>query len=88
LTHIKDEKGCVDMTVSQQLKQTIATLKSVQASLELFSYETKDKNTQSLFKQASQESDEVIASLETRLLQVQKEEPQFVSSPSSQGQSS
>ncbi|GGE39114.1 hypothetical protein GCM10011391_17390 [Pullulanibacillus camelliae] len=76
------------MTVSQQLKQTIATLKSVQASLELFSYETKDKNTQSLFKQASQESDEVIASLETRLLQVQKEEPQFVSSPSSQGQSS
>jgi len=73
------------MTVSQQLKQTIATLKSVQASLELFSYETKDTHVQGLFKQASQDSHQVVTSLETRLLQVQKEEPQFVSTPFSQG---
>ncbi|GGH78818.1 DUF1657 domain-containing protein [Pullulanibacillus pueri] len=75
------------MTVAQQLKSTIATLKSVQASLELFSYETKDEKVQNCFKQACTDSDQVITSLETRLLQIEKEEPQFKTQPAPQKQS-
>ena len=65
------------MTVYKQLKQTVADVKSVQASFELFSYQTKDKNAAEAFKKAFEETKSIISSLETRVLQIEKEEPQY-----------
>lgn len=65
------------MTVYQQINQTIADLKSVQASFELFSYQTKDPEAQEAFKNASERTKGIISALETRLLQIEKEEPSY-----------
>lgn len=65
------------VTVYQQIKQTVADLKSVQASFELFSYSTKDKEAADVFKDSFERTKDVISSLETRVLQIEKEEPQY-----------
>jgi hypothetical protein len=65
------------VTVYQQLKQTVADLKSVQASFELFSYQTKDKDAKKAFENAFEDTKDIIFSLETRVLQIEKEEPQY-----------
>jgi len=65
------------MTVAVKFKQTLAGLKSAQASLETFALDTENEQAKQLFQQAAQQTQGVIDGLEPRLQQIQEEEPQY-----------
>ncbi|MBU8909385.1 MULTISPECIES: DUF1657 domain-containing protein [Bacillaceae] len=65
------------MTVAAKFKQTIAGLKSAQASLETFALDTENEQAKQLFQQAAQQTQQVVDGLEPRLQQIEQEEPQY-----------
>jgi hypothetical protein len=65
------------MTVGTQVKQTIAGLKSAQASFETFALQTENKNAKQLYQQAAQQTKEILDSIEPRLQEIIVEEPQY-----------
>jgi hypothetical protein len=65
------------MTVGTQVKQTIAGLKSAQASFEQFALQTENKNAKQLYQQAAQQTQTIIQSLEPRIQEITAEEPQY-----------
>ena len=65
------------MTVISDVKQTIAGLKSAQASLETFSLGTDNQQAKKLYSDAAQQTQSIIDSIEPRLQQIQDEEPQY-----------
>ncbi|AIE60099.1 DUF1657 domain-containing protein [Bacillus methanolicus] len=65
------------MTVGNQLKQTIAGLKSAQASFETFALGTDNKNAKQLYKSAAEQTQSIIDSIEPRLQEIIQEEPQY-----------
>jgi hypothetical protein len=65
------------MTVSAQVKQALASLKSAQASLETFALSTQNQQAKQLFTQNAQQTQMIIDSLETRVKQLEQEEPQY-----------
>jgi hypothetical protein len=67
----------IGLTTYQQLLQTIGQLKSVEASLELFSMDTKDDKAELVFKEAFTQATSILQALEIRKLQLEKEEPQY-----------
>jgi len=65
------------MTVASQVKQTLAGLKSAQASFEQFALQTQNKQAKQLYNNAAQQTDTIIQSLEPRVEQIEQEEPQY-----------
>jgi hypothetical protein len=65
------------MTVSQQVKQTLASLKGAQAELETFSLNTQNQQAKQLFSQAAQTTQTIVDSLKLRVGQLEAEEPQY-----------
>ncbi|MEX0415204.1 DUF1657 domain-containing protein [Bacillus sp. C30] len=65
------------MTVITKLKQTLAGLKSAQASLEGFALDTDNQQAKQLYQNTARQTQTVIDSLEPRIQQVQQEEPQY-----------
>lgn len=65
------------MTVGTQIKQTIAGLKSAQASFEAFALATDNKSAKQLYQNAAQQTQSIIDNVEPRLQQIQQEEPQY-----------
>jgi hypothetical protein len=65
------------MTVGSQVKQTIAGLKSAQASFETFALGTDNKNAKKLYQNAAQATQAIIDSVEPRLQEILQEEPQY-----------
>lgn len=65
------------MTVAAQVKQTVAGLKSAQASLEVFALSTQNQQAKQLFTQNAQQTQTIIDSLEQRIQQLEQEEPQY-----------
>ncbi|MFD2761989.1 DUF1657 domain-containing protein [Lentibacillus cibarius] len=65
------------MTVSSQVKQTLAGLKSAQASFEQFALQTENKQAKQLYENAAQQTQGVLQSVETRVQQIEQEEPQY-----------
>ncbi|CDQ40296.1 MULTISPECIES: DUF1657 domain-containing protein [Virgibacillus] len=65
------------MTVSSQVKQTIAGLKSAQASFEQFALQTENKQAKQLYENAAQQTMAVLQSVEPRVQQLEQEEPQY-----------
>ena len=65
------------MTVITQVKQTLAGLKSAQASLETFSLGTDSKEAKQLYSDAAKQTQAIIDSLQPRVQQIQQEEPQY-----------
>ncbi|MEH7549193.1 MULTISPECIES: DUF1657 domain-containing protein [Bacillaceae] len=65
------------MTVATQVNQTLAGLKSAQASFETFALQTENKNAKQLYQNAAQQTQSIIDSLEPRLQEIQQEEPQY-----------
>lgn len=65
------------MTVITQVKQTIAGLKSAQASLETFALGTDNQEAKQLYSDAAKQTQSIIDSMEPRLQQIQQEEPQY-----------
>ncbi|WP_163970829.1 DUF1657 domain-containing protein [Oceanobacillus halotolerans] len=65
------------MTVSTQVKQTIAGLKSAQASFEQFALQTQNKQAKQIYDNAAQQTQQILQSVEPRLQQIEQEEPQY-----------
>lgn len=65
------------MTVGTQIKQTIAGLKSAQASFETFALATDNEAAKQLYQSAAQQTQTIIEDIEPRLQQIQQEEPQY-----------
>ncbi|MGO4888263.1 DUF1657 domain-containing protein [Anaerobacillus sp. MEB173] len=65
------------MTVASQVKQTLAGLKSAQASLEGFALQTENQQAKQLFQNAAQQTQTIVDSLSPRLQQIEQEEPQY-----------
>lgn len=65
------------MTVGTQVQQTVAGLKSAQASFEGFALQTENKQAKQLYQNAAQQTQSIIDNLEPRLQQIEQEEPQY-----------
>ncbi|WP_042145157.1 DUF1657 domain-containing protein [Paucisalibacillus sp. EB02] len=65
------------MTVGSQIKQAVAGLKSVQASFEQFALQTENKQAKQMYEQAAQQTQNILDSVETRVQQIEQEEPQY-----------
>lgn len=65
------------MTVGSQLKQTLAGLKSAQASLEQFALSTENKQAKKLYENAAQQTQSILQTIEPRIQQIEQEEPQY-----------
>jgi len=65
------------MTIGKKVKTSLASLKSVQADMESFALETQNHNAKQLFQQYAQQAQSMINSLESRLQEIEMEEPQY-----------
>ncbi|MFB5284993.1 DUF1657 domain-containing protein [Peribacillus sp. Hz7] len=65
------------MTVINQVQQTLAGLKSAQASFETFALQTDNQQAKQLYQQAAQQTQSIVDSLSPRVQQIQEEEPQY-----------
>ncbi|NOU93335.1 DUF1657 domain-containing protein [Paenibacillus sp. LMG 31456] len=65
------------MTVSAQVKTCLASLKSAQASLEQFALNTQNQEAKDMFTTASQSTTQVIQDIQSRVQQLENEEPQY-----------
>jgi hypothetical protein len=72
-----NERRNQKMTVGAQVKQTIAGLKSAQASLETFALATDNQQAKQLYQQAAQQTQAVVDSISPRLQEIEQEEPQY-----------
>ncbi|MBU9722913.1 MULTISPECIES: DUF1657 domain-containing protein [Bacillaceae] len=65
------------MTVASQVKQTLAGLKSAQASLETFALQTENQQAKQMFQDMAQQTQTIVDTLSPRLQQIETEEPQY-----------
>ncbi|MBU9714250.1 DUF1657 domain-containing protein [Evansella tamaricis] len=65
------------MTVASQVKQTLAGLKSAQASLETFALQTENQQAKQMFQNMAQQTQTIVDTLTPRLQQIEEEEPQY-----------
>jgi hypothetical protein len=68
------------MTVYTQVKQTLAGLKSAQASFEQFALQTDNQAAKQLYEDAATQTGTIVNTLEQRVQQIEQEEPQFKNS--------
>lgn len=65
------------MTVASQVKQTIAGLKSAQASLEGFALQTENQQAKQMYQNMAQQTQGIVDTLTPRLQEIEQEEPQY-----------
>lgn len=65
------------LTVITQVRQTLAGLKSAQASFETFSLGTDNQSAKQLYKDAAIQTQSIIDRIEPRLREIEQEEPQY-----------
>ncbi|MDF1997416.1 DUF1657 domain-containing protein [Peribacillus frigoritolerans] len=65
------------MTVINDVKTTVAGLKSAQASFETFSLGTDNEQAKQLYQDAAKQTQSIIDSIEPRIQQIEQEEPQY-----------
>ncbi len=65
------------MTVGAKVKQTIATLKGIKGTLEIYAYQCQDQESASVYQEGLQAVSEITGDLEKRLKNLEFEEPQY-----------
>jgi len=65
------------MTVAAQVKQTLASLKGVRATLDSFTSLEKADETRKLLITSSQKLDDIIRKMEQRVAELEFQEPQY-----------
>ena len=65
------------MTAISKVKQTLATLKGVEATLEIYSLQECDKESKSIYNETSKEIGRIKTDLEKRIGVMEFEEPQY-----------
>jgi hypothetical protein len=73
----QNERSVENVTIATQLKQTLASLKSAQASLEGFALQTDNQEAKHMYEQCAQQAQTLVDSLNTRVEEIQQEEPQY-----------
>ncbi|WP_042273504.1 DUF1657 domain-containing protein [[Clostridium] dakarense] len=65
------------MTAISKVKQTLATLKGAEATLEMYSLQERDKESRAIYNHASKEISKIKTDLEKRIGFMEFEEPQY-----------
>ncbi|NMA14515.1 MAG: DUF1657 domain-containing protein [Clostridia bacterium] len=65
------------MTVSSQVKETVATLKGIESTLKIYAVQTVDQEIKSVFSRVGGVIDGVVNDLEERVCVLEHEEPQY-----------
>ncbi|GMB08957.1 uncharacterized protein DUF1657 [Thermolongibacillus altinsuensis] len=65
------------MTIGSQVKQSLANLKSIHATLQSLALKSVDEQAQRTFHEAMLTTEEVIDHLKQRVSQLEREEPQY-----------
>lgn len=65
------------MTVGSQVKTTFATIKNIEATLDILSNKTTDEQAKETYSNAAQIMTEIIEDLQKQVIYVTKEEPQY-----------
>ncbi|MCY0888154.1 MAG: DUF1657 domain-containing protein [Alicyclobacillaceae bacterium] len=65
------------MTVAQQVKTTVASLKSAQANLETFALSTQNQQAKQMYTEAAKTAQTLVDTLEQRVSQIEQEEPTY-----------
>ena len=65
------------MTVASQVKTCLASLKGAQADLETFALSTQNQEAKSLFEQAAQQTQQIVDLIQSRVQELEREEPQY-----------
>ncbi|MGM9925348.1 MAG: DUF1657 domain-containing protein [Bacillus sp. (in: firmicutes)] len=65
------------MTVITNVKTTLASLKSAQASFETFALSTDNQQAKQLYQNAAQQTQAIVDSLNPRVTEMEQEEPQY-----------
>lgn len=65
------------MTVATQVQQTLAGLKSAQASFETFALQTENQQAKQMYQQAAQQTQQLVDQVNQRVQAIQQEEPQY-----------
>lgn len=65
------------MTIASNVKTCLASLKSAQASLEQFALGTQNQEAKSLFENAAKTTQQVVQQVESRIQQIEQQEPQY-----------
>lgn len=65
------------MTVASQVKTTLASLKSAQASLETFALSTQNQQAKQLFEHAAKSTQAVVDQVSSRVKELEQQEPQY-----------
>jgi hypothetical protein len=66
------------MTVASQVKQTLASLKGVEATIETYALHHPDQETKEEFRQCKDNVKKIVDELEKRVGQMELEEPQYM----------
>jgi len=74
---MKKKRRFFNMTVASSVKQTLAGLKSAQASFEMFALQTENEKAKQLYQQAAQQTQAIVDLLSPRLQEIEQEEPQY-----------
>jgi signal transduction histidine kinase len=65
------------MTVASQVKQSLASLKSIHAGLQGLALHSQDEEAQRTFHEAMMMTEEIIADIKKRIGKLELEEPQY-----------
>lgn len=65
------------MTVINDVKTTLAGLKSAQASFETFALGTENTKAKQLYQDAAKQTQAIVDSIGPRVQQIEQEEPQY-----------
>lgn len=65
------------MTVINDVKTTLAGLKSAQASFETFALSTDNEQAKQLYQQAAQQTQVIVDNITPRIHEIEQEEPQY-----------
>lgn len=65
------------MTVASQVKQTLAELKGVQGTIRIYSAQTQDEETKTVFHETLEITGGIINDLEKRVQILEFQEPQY-----------
>lgn len=65
------------MTVASQVKQCLATLKGIEATLNTFALETTNEDAREAFRESCLKTRRVVTEIENRVGELEREEPQY-----------
>ena len=68
------------MSIDSNVKTTLATLKSINATLHVYSLQSRHDMSQGVFKESYDTTGQIILELENRLEEIKFEEPQYIES--------